>query len=261
MNVSQALIEMKNVFVRKEDKNILNNINLKIECGERVAILGQNGSGKSSLIKTMTGEYRCDSARNGNVKIYGNELWKIFDIRKAFGIVSNEIQTDFRKDMTAEDAVLSGFFGSIGTNRSQDIDDNMRKKADSALESVCAAQLKGRRLKTFSSGEMRRIIMARALVNDPEALILDEPMNSLDIGGKYLVRRSIEGLADTGHTLIMVTHDPADIGPEFKRIIMIKDGVIIRDGGVDILTNENLSELYGVSVSVYRINERIIAEY
>lgn len=259
--MSQALIEMNDVFVRKEDKNILHNINLKIECGERIAILGQNGSGKSSLVKTMVGEYRRDSSTDGSVKIYGKTLWNIFDIRKAFGIVSNEIQTDFRKDMTAEDAVLSGFFGSVGTNRSQHIDDEMRRKADSALENVCALQLKGRRLKAFSSGEMRRVIMARALVNDPEALILDEPMNSLDISGKYLVRRSIEGLVKTGHTIIMVTHDPADIGPEFERIIMIKDGTIIRDGGVDILTSENLSELYGVSVGVHKINGRTIAEY
>ena len=259
--MAATLIEMKDVYVRKDGKNILHGVNLQIKCGERVAILGPNGSGKSSLIKTMTGEYRCYGGCRGYVKVYDKTLWNIFDIRKAFGLVSNEMKETFRKKMTAEEAVLSGFFGSIGTNRSQAIDEEMKAKAHSALEHVCALQLKDRELGTFSSGEIRRVIMARALVNDPAALILDEPMNSLDINGKYLVRRSIEELVKSEHTIIMVTHDPVDIGPEFNRIIMIKDGTIFKDGDPSILTDENLSELYGVSVNVHKINGRTVAEY
>ena len=86
--------------------------------------------------------------------------------------------------------------------------------------------------------------MARALVNAPEALILDEPMNSLDLVGKRLVRQAIRSLAKQGRTLVLVTHDPADIVPEMERVIMIKDGTVFRDGGLELLNEENMSVLY-----------------
>lgn len=252
---------MHNVHVKKDNKYILQNVNLKINAGEHIAILGPNGSGKSSLVKTMMGEYRNDSSCGGFVKLNGKELWNLFEIRKAFGFVSNDTQETFKKNITVHDAVLSGFFGSVGTNRSQKIDKNMESRADCVLKSVCADKLKDRLLEKLSSGELKRVMMARALVNNPEALILDEPMNSLDLNGKYLVKKSIERLAKEKKSILMVTHDPMDIGPEFERIVMIKDGKIYQNGGIEIITSDALSYLYDIPITVHRFNNRIVAEY
>ena len=249
------------MYVKKDNAYILQDINIKINAGECVAILGPNGSGKSSLIKTMMGEYRNDSSCGGLIKLNDMKLWNLFEIRKTFGVVSNEIQEMFRKDMTVQDAVLSGFFGSVGINRSQRIDENMRLKAEHVLELVCADKLKNRRLERLSDGEMKRVVMARALVNDPKALILDEPMNSLDVNGKYLIKRSIEQLVRNGKSIIMVTHDPMDISPEFERIIMIKNGKIYQDGGIETLSSAALSRLYEIPVVVNKLNNRIVIDY
>jgi iron complex transport system ATP-binding protein len=98
-----------------------------------------------------------------------------------------------------------------------------------------------------------------ALVNDPEALVLDEPMNSLDLTGKHIVRETMRALARSGRTLVLVTHDPSDIIPEVERVILMKDGRIFRDGTIADLTEENLTELYGVAVRLAKVDGRYFA--
>jgi iron complex transport system ATP-binding protein len=254
------LIDMHKVSITKGDSTVLRDVDLHIDQGERIAILGPNGSGKSSLIKTMTGENRCDTSVDGAfVRIRGEENWDLFAVRKAFGVVSGELQYTFTRDMSGLEAVLSGFFGSVGTNRSQGIDRAMEEKAMSALALVRSEHLARRKVHTLSMGESRRVLMARALVNGPEALILDEPMTSLDLTGKYLVREAMRSLAQSGRTLILVTHDPSDLIPETERIIMMKDGGVFSDGGVDTLTEENLSRLFDVPVRLAKIDGRYFA--
>ncbi|MGE5379351.1 MAG: ABC transporter ATP-binding protein [Candidatus Saccharibacteria bacterium] len=254
------VIEMRKVSITKGRSTLLRNVDLRIEHGERIVILGPNGSGKSSLIKTMTGENRHDTSVRGSfVRIRGEENWDIFDVRKAFGVVSGEMQFEFHRSMDGLEAVLSGFFGSVGTNRSQDITADMEETAIGALAAVGSAQLAKRSVSTLSTGEARRVLMARALVHDPEALILDEPMNSLDLTGKHLVRESMRALAQSGRTLVLVTHDPADIIPEIDRVIMMKGGSVFSDGGMGTLTSPNLTALFDVPVTLRKIGGRYLA--
>lgn len=256
----KPIIEMHRTSIVKGRSVILRDIDLRIEAGERIAILGPNGSGKSSLIKTMMGEYRADTSVEGPfVRIRGEEHFSIFDVRKAFGLVSSDLQHDFRRDLTAAEVVLSGFFGSIGTNRSQELTRDMERRAIDSLSLVGSAHLAHRTMSTLSAGEARRVLMARALVNDPEALVLDEPMNSLDLTGKHIVRETMRALARSGRTLVLVTHDPSDIIPEVERVILMKDGRIFRDGTIADLTEENLTELYGVAVRLAKVDGRYFA--
>ncbi|OPX59792.1 MAG: putative ABC transporter ATP-binding protein [Methanomassiliicoccales archaeon PtaB.Bin215] len=256
----EPIIEMHRVSVSKGTATLLREVDLTIREGERLVILGPNGSGKSSLIKTMMGEHRHDTSVPGSyVKLRGSELWNLFDVRKAFGLVSADLQVDLSKDMDCLEAVLSGFFGSVGTNRSQEIGPEMEKMAKDALSAVGSSHLEERRYYTLSTGEARRVLMARALVNSPEALILDEPMNSLDLTGKRLVRAAIRKLAQEGRSLVLVTHDPADIVPEIDRVIMIKDGGVFRDGGLQLLNEENLSILYEGPIGLRRVEDRYVA--
>ena len=101
--------------------------------------------------------------------------------------------------------------------------------------------------------------MARALVHRPEALILDEPMVSLDLAGRHIVRKAMRSLAKSGRALVLVTHDPSDIIPEIDRVVMMKDGQVVEDGGIDIVTAENLSALFGVPIDLIRVDGRYIA--
>jgi iron complex transport system ATP-binding protein len=254
------MIEMHRVFVVKGRSKILKDVKLSIRTGERVVILGPNGSGKSSLIKVMLGEYRPDMSVPGSyVKIRGEEDFHLFDIRQAFGLVSPDLQVEFSRDMTVLEAVMSGFFGSMGTNRSQCLTPEMEDAALSSLAMVRSRHLAPRTMFTLSTGEARRVLMARALVNRPEALILDEPMVSLDLTGRHIVREALRSLANSGRALVLVTHDPSDIIPEIDRVVMMKDGRVIEDGGIEIITAENLSALYGVPIDLIRVDGRYIA--
>ncbi|KAF5072694.1 putative ABC transporter ATP-binding protein YlmA [anaerobic digester metagenome] len=256
----EPIIEMHKVSVSKGTATLLKEVDLTIREGERLVILGPNGSGKSSLIKTMMGEHRHDTSVTGSyVKLRGSDLWNLFDVRKAFGLVSADLQVDLTRDMDCLEAVLSGFFGSIGTNRSQEIGLDMERLAKGALDAVGSSHLAERRYYTLSTGEARRVLMARALVNSPEALILDEPMNSLDLTGKRLVRAAIRNLAKEGRSLVLVTHDPADIVPEINRVVMIKDGRVFRDGGLQLLNEDNLSILYDGPIGLRFMEDRYMA--
>lgn len=258
--MSEPLIEMHRASIVKGRSVILRDVDLRIEPGERIAILGPNGSGKSTLIKTMLGENRNDTSVEGSfVRIRGEEHFSLFDVRKAFGLVSGDLQYDFRRDMNAVEAVLSGFFGSIGTNRSQGPTSEMEGKAVCALSLVGSAHLAPRTMSTLSAGEARRVLMARALVNGPEALILDEPMNSLDLTGKHIVREAMRTLARSGKTLVLVTHDPSDMIPEIERVMLMKGGRIVKDGTIAELSERNLSELYGVPVRLAMVDGRYFA--
>jgi iron complex transport system ATP-binding protein len=254
---SPPVIEMHKVSITKGRSTILRDVDLRIEPGERIAVLGPNGSGKSSLIKTMTGENRYDTSVDGAyVRIRGEDNWDLFSVRKAFGVVSGEMQLEFHRNIDGLEAVISGFFGSVGTNRSQDITPEMERAAREALRTVGAERLATRKVSIMSTGEARRVLMARALVHEPEALVLDEPMSSLDLTGKHLVRESMRSLARTGRTLVLVTHDPADIVPEMERVIMMRDGRVFSDGSMDTLTEEKLSELFAVPIKLTKIDGR-----
>jgi iron complex transport system ATP-binding protein len=254
------IVEMHKVSITRDGTSILREIDLRIDRGEKMVILGPNGSGKTSLIKTMTGEFWHDtSVEDAYVKIRGTDHWSLFDVRRAFGIVSGDLQIDFRRDMGTREAVLSGFFGSIGTNRSQEVNGEMEKRADEALALVDSAHLADRVVSTLSMGEARRVLIARALVNDPEALILDEPMSSLDLTGKHLVRQAMRSLAKRGKAIVLVTHDPADIIPEIDRVVMMQDGSIFSDGGLDSMTEESLSALFGVPIRLLQTGGRFCA--
>lgn len=253
----EPLIELHKVTISKGDSKILKDITLQIDRGERLVILGPNGSGKSSLIKTFTGEYRHDTTdERSYVRILGSELWDIHDVRRAFGLVSSDIQIDFRREIDGLEAVVSGFFGSVGTNRSQTVSRQMNRRAREALATVGSARLASRSMSVMSMGEARRVIMARALVNEPEALILDEPMNGLDLTGKHLVREAMRTLVGRGKTLILVTQDPSDIIPEIDRLIMLRNGKVFLDDGISSMNERNLTSLFKVPVRLCRQDDR-----
>jgi iron complex transport system ATP-binding protein len=250
--MTPPLIEFHNVTVYRGDKIALDGITLSIEAGEHVAILGPNGSGKSSLIKTITRECYPRYSENGaGLRIFGQESWNVFDLRALLGIVSDDLMQSCARDISGREAVLSGFFSSIGIWPNHHVTAAMEKKTDEVMALLEVSHLAARNVDEMSSGEARRILIGRALVHDPKALVLDEPTSSLDLHAMHELRAILSKLARSGTSIIVVTHHLPDIIPEVGRVILIKNGRLLRDGSKrEILTADLLAELFETPVDL-----------
>lgn len=245
------LLELENVYVQRGDRLALNGLTLNVRAGEHVAILGPNGSGKSTLIKTVTRECYPLLKPETKLRILGQENWNIFDLRSHLGVVSNDLMARCNRDITGRELVLSGFFGSIGIWPNHHVEPEMEAAAQSAMERLGVDHLSSRWLDELSSGEARRLLIARALIHNPDTLLLDEPTTSLDLPALHEVRSRLRDLAGHGVGLLLITHHLDDIIPEIDRVILLRNGKVLVDGAKEqILTSERLSAMFGVAVEV-----------
>jgi iron complex transport system ATP-binding protein len=243
------LLELKNVTVIRGEQPALNNISLRIDAGEHVCILGPNGCGKSTLIKTITRECYPLAREGSAVRILGRERWDIFELRGHLGIVSPDLLASCTTDSTGRDVVLSGFFSSTRIFPHHHPDTEKVQLTEAALERLGIAHLADRPLLQMSSGEAKRTLIARALVHQPDTLLFDEPSNALDIGAQFQLRETMRELARSGLAILLVTHQVSEIIPEIDRVILLRDGRMVADGPKEeILTEENLSSLFGANV-------------
>jgi iron complex transport system ATP-binding protein len=248
---STPLLDFRHVTVLNGGKRGIHDVTLRITAGEHVAILGPNGSGKSTLIKTITRELYPLPTANHVCQLFGEDAWEVKELRKRLGIVSNDLQAWCARDITGFDLVLSGFFSSIGLWPAFVVTTDMVARARAVLEQLDAPHLGDRVLTEMSSGEARRLLIGRALVHDPVGLILDEPANSLDFRAAHEFREAVRRLARSGRTIVMVTHAIADVIPEIDRVVLLKEGGVVRDGPKgDVLTSASLSELFGLPLRV-----------
>lgn len=248
------LLDFQNVYVQRGERYALNGVNLSVRSGEHMAILGPNGSGKSTLIKTITRECYPLLRPETRLRIAGQESWNIFELRSQLGLVSNDLMARCTREITGRELVLSGFFGSIGIWPGQhNVTPEMEQQALAAMEQVEAAHLAERWLDELSSGEARRLLIARSMIHEPSTLLLDEPTTSLDLTALREVRTHLRSLAKSGVGLLLVTHHLDDIIPEIDRVVLLQDGQIQADGPKDeVLTEKNLSAMFRVPVSVER---------
>src|SRR5260370_10861883 len=190
--MTPPLIEFQNVTVYRGEKIALDGITLSIAAGEHVAILGPNGSGKSSLIKAITREcYPRYSGNGAGLRIFGQECWNVFDLRALLGIVSNDLMQACARDISGREAVLSGFFSSIGIWPNHHVTAAMQQKTDEILALLEITHVSGRDVNEMTSSEPRRILIGRALTHDPKALVLDEPTSRLDIHTIHQTRQTL----------------------------------------------------------------------
>lgn len=248
----RALIEFRNVSVIRGRNTVLHEINLTIGEGEHVAILGPNGSGKSTLIKLISRELYPVQADGSFLRIFGRDRWDVSTLRSYLGVVSNDIAPFCVRPITGRDAVVSACFSSIGLWPHQHVTLEMRHKAQHLLELLEVSHLADRNVREMSAGETRRVMIARALVHEPRALLFDEPSNSLDISAQNELRETMRKLARNGIGLLLVTHHLPDIVPEIDRVILMRDGRIFADGSkADLLTPETLGSLFGCPVRLF----------
>jgi iron complex transport system ATP-binding protein len=249
--MSIPYIEFENIHVQRENTMALRGITFSVAAGEHAAILGPNGSGKSTLIKVITRECYPRYPETSRVRIWGRETWGLFDLRALLGIVTNDLVDTCTKPYSALETALSGFFGSIGIWPNHHVTADMEEKARAALKFFDVEHLADHPLTELSSGEVRRVVFARALVHDPKALLLDEPSNSLDVRAQHEVREAMRKLAQSGVSVLLVTHHLPDIIPEIDRIIALKNGAIFCDGTKnEVLNDLTMSELFDIEVSI-----------
>ena len=247
------LLEFQNIQVMRGQKIALDDFSLRIEADEHVAILGPNGCGKSTLIKTITRECYPVARDRSSMSIMGKDSWDVFSLRSQLGIVSNDLMLSCTGDACGRDVVLSGFFSSTAIYPNHAVDLGQREIAEVALAELRISHLADRAVCEMSSGEARRVLIARALVHKPRALLFDEPCNSLDLGAQQKVRQTMSELARAGTAIILVTHELADIVPEIQRVVLMKSGRVVADGPKEeILRVERLTELFGITVQMER---------
>ncbi len=245
------LLDCRNLRVMRGQKIALDDFSLQIGADEHVAILGPNGCGKSTLIKTITRECYPVAREGSSVSLFGEEAWDVFKLRSGLGIVSNDLMLSCTGDASGRDVVLSGFFSSTGIYPNHEVDPGQRAMADAALAQLNIWHLADRPVAEMSSGEARRVLIARALVHKPRALLFDEPCNSLDLAAQQHVRHTMSTLAQAGTAIILVTHELADIVPEIQRVVLMSRGRVVADGPKEeILLVERLAGLFGVKVEM-----------
>jgi len=251
-SAAPPLIELQNVTVVRGERVALDRLTLSIAVGEHVGILGPNGSGKSSLIKAITREcWPRYTPEGALVRLLGRDRWHVWDLRTLLGIVTNDLMQTCTRDVSGRELILSGFFSSVELCPWHEVTAEMQRKTGEVLDLLEIPHLAGRMMTELSSGEARRVLIARALVHDPQALILDEPTNSLDFHAQRELREIFRKLAQAGTSIILVTHHLPDIIPEIGRVILIKQGRVFGDGAkAEMLRKEVLSPLFGGPVDV-----------
>jgi iron complex transport system ATP-binding protein len=237
---------------------VLDGLSVEIRSGEHTAILGANGSGKSSLIKLITQEYRPLAAPDGEpvVQVFGRDRWDVFELRSMLGVVSPDYQQTFIERnggpvLRGMDVVLSGFFASHGVHAHHRVTASMRERAREALRFMEALDLASKSMGEMSTGEARRILIARTLVSEPQALLLDEPTGGLDIVARHRFLEAVRGLARMGKTIVMVTHRLEEVIPEIEQVVLLRDGRVLHAGPKhEVLTDANLSGAFGAPLHI-----------
>jgi iron complex transport system ATP-binding protein len=267
-DAAAPLLRLDNVSVYRntasQQVRILDRLSLSIAVGSHTAILGPNGSGKTSLLKLLNREFYPsvdesleDERPCGRVEIFGRSCWHVDELRRQLGIVSGDLDREFALPrsgrMTALQAVLSGFDAVQLVTFTDQHDPSRLERAHQSLCQVGAQTLAQRTLMTLSTGERRRVLIARALVHQPRALVLDEPTSGLDIAASTAFMHQVRKLAQLGITIILVTHHIEEIIPEVDHVILLKGGRVYSQGACETeLSDAKLSELFEIDVRIRR---------
>jgi iron complex transport system ATP-binding protein len=260
VDLDDLVVHMADVGVRRGRTELLSEVNWSVELDERWVILGANGAGKTTLLRLAAAELH---PTTGTVHVLGEQLGRVdvFELRPRIGFCSAALIARVPPEEKVIDVVVSAGYAVMGRWREAYDRLDTGRAAD-----LCAAlgigHLTEREFGTLSEGERKRTVIARALMTDPELLLLDEPAAGLDLGGREdLVARLSELARDPdAPATILVTHHVEEIPPDFTHLLLVSDGRIVAQGLLeDVLTSENLSAAFGQDLELDRLGDRYFA--
>ena len=255
MTHPHSILEIQHATVYRGDSCVFSDFSFALQEGEHAAIVGPNGAGKSTLLKLLAGEVHPLPNDETHIRLFGEEQWNVWDVRKRLGMVSHDLQHQYMEQVIGLKVVLSGYYASIGTYGHQDFTYAQIARAHAVMEELGIGFLIERKFAEMSTGEQRRCLLGRALVHDPTALVLDEPTSGLDLTATFHYLDLVRAHIRKGKTLLLVTHHIHEIPPEVERVVLLKQGRILQDGEKRaVLTEANLSALFDCPVSLAQAN-------
>ena len=262
MQPEAKLIEIQNATIWRGTTCVFDGLDLEIAQHERVAIVGPNGAGKTTLLKVINRELYPVVQDGSSLRILGLEHWNVWELRKHIGVVSHDLQQRYTPTTTALEVVVSGFHSSIGVHGTlaSRVNAQQLEAARATMAELGVDGLAGTALKSMSTGQQRRCLLARALVHEPDTLILDEPTAGLDFAASFDYLGRLQRLADDGRNIIIVTHHLNELPPAIDRVVLLKQGRIVADGPkFEVLTSELLSDVYETCVRVAELDGYYLA--
>lgn len=246
------ILKIQNATVYRGPNKVLIDFSLCIEQGVNTAIVGPNGAGKSTLLKVLARELY---PSGGKVEIFERDRWNVWELRKRLGLVSPDLQQNYAPAAKGSSVVLSGFHSSVDIYGHQKFEKDQIQRANQIAVELGIEHLQDKPFSNMSTGEQRRHLLARALVNDPQALILDEPTSGLDLPATFQYLGTARDLMKSGKTVILVTHHIHEIPPEITHVVLMKQGQVVAQGVKEkIMTSESLSSLFDVSIELVSSN-------
>lgn len=256
------LIDIRNATIWRGSTCVFQGLNLAIPQHQHVAILGPNGCGKTTLLKTINRELYPVVRTDSWIRVLGRERGNVWELRRHLGLVSHDLQSRYHPDSTATEVVVSGFHASIGVHGllAERVDANQIEAAQQILTELGMHDFADVPLRRMSTGQQRRCLLGRALVHDPHTLILDEPTAGLDFAASFDYLDRLRHLARAGRTVVLVTHHLGDIPPEVDRVILLKAGRVVADGAKpEVLTAGRLSDVYETTIGVTEVDGFFLA--
>jgi len=242
-------LDAKNITAYKQGYIVIKKLSMKLFDDERIIILGPNGSGKSSIVDLINRNIYPLVKNNSYFRIFNEELIDIWKIRKYISTVNNEIKLRINKELKVRDILLSGLYGrfcKINNPQKKDL-----IKVNQLIEKMFLNDIVDRKFGYLSDGEKQISIIARAIINNPKVLILDEPIVNLDLKSKIFLINKIQYLSKLGISILCITHDISIITKDYNRLIFLKDREIIKDGKPkELMNSENINQLFDINIKL-----------
>ena len=242
-------LDVKNTNAYKQNYKVIKNLSIKLFYNERTIILGPNGSGKSSIVDLINRNIYPLVEKESYFKIFNEELIDIWKVRKYISTVNNEIKLRINKDLKVKDVLLSGLYGRFCKINNPKIEE--LNKVKELIDKMYLNDIADKEFGYLSDGERQISIIARAIINNPKVLILDEPSVNLDLKSRIFLIEKIKNLSQLGICILCITHDISIITKDYSRIIFLKDREIIRDGKPsELMNSKNINKLFDINIKL-----------
>ncbi len=244
---------LKNINVYIDQKQVLSNININLKYGENIVILGPNGSGKSTFLKLFNRSIYPKVSKDSSIKIFNSSNINIFELRRRVGFLFKEMEERIIRGVNLYDVIASGFSGSFNTKNKDSLSKTEKIKLENLINDWQLNDIIYNDFYSLSDGQKRRALIARAIVYEPNLIVLDEPFCNLDLKSHFILNKNLNKLINKSVNIIYITHTLESILPETNRVILIKDGMIIKEGSPkNIINSKTISDLFNISIKVVK---------